>query len=473
MLDSDGLVTSWNAGAQRIKGYTAAEIIGQHYRHFYTEEDRARELPEKALRAAAESGKFETEGWRVRKDGSRFWANAVVNRISDKTGRLIGFAKVTRDVTERREAQLALQRTQEQLTQAQKMEGIGQLTGGVAHDFNNLLTIIMGNLETIQRVLHTPNKDESRLARATELALRGTQRAASLTQQLLAFSRRQPLDPKPVDINRLVSSMSDLLRRTIGEQISIETVLAGGLWRAHVDPNQLEVAILNLAVNARDAMADGGKLTIETANAHLDEAYTSAHAEVVPGQYVVICISDTGIGMPRDVLARAFEPFFTTKEVGQGTGLGLSQVYGFAKQSGGHLKIYSEPGHGTTVKLYVPRLHGDVDLDLRAEGSAHPSLSTGSETILVVEDEEDVRTYSTEILHELGYTVLEASTAEAALRILDQHPEVALLFTDVGLPGGMNGRLLADEARKRRPNPDYASVVRKSLTTVAQRARFT
>jgi PAS domain S-box-containing protein len=450
MLDPRGMITNWNTGAERIKGYVAHEVVGQHYGRFFTEEDRANGLPERALETAAEVGKFETEGWRLRKDGSRFWANAVVNRIRDKSGALIGFAKITRDVTERREAQLALDHAQEQLAQAQKMEGIGQLTGGVAHDFNNLLTIIMGNLETLQRGLQSPAADASRLSRSAENALRGAQRAAALTQRLLAFSRRQPLDPKPVDISRLVSSMSDLLRRTIGEQIAIEAVLAGGLWRAHADPNQLEVAILNLAVNARDAMPDGGKLTIETANAYLDEAYAAGQAEVVPGQYVVICISDTGAGMTKEVLARAFEPFFTTKDIGHGTGLGLSQVYGFVKQSGGHIRIYSEPHEGTTVKLYLPRLHGEIE-PADVESGARPPRSADAETILVVEDDEDVRTYSKEILRELGYSILEAANGQAALRVLDAHPEIQLLFTDVGLPGGMNGRQLSDEARRRRP----------------------
>jgi PAS domain S-box-containing protein len=451
MLGPTGIVSNWNTGAQRIKGYTADEIVGQHYGRFYTEEDRSAGAPERALAIAASSGKFETEGWRVRKDGSRFWASVVINRIADGEGNLIGFAKVTRDVTERRDAQIALQKAQEQLLQAQKMEGIGQLTGGVAHDFNNLLTIIMGNLETLQRGLQAPRLDAARLLRSTDNALRGAQRAAALTQRLLAFSRRQPLDPKPVDVSRLVSGMSDLLRRTIGEQIAIEAVLAGGLWRAHVDPNQLEVAILNLAVNARDAMPDGGKLTIETANARLDEGYAAAQAEVVPGQYVSICVSDTGHGMTKQVLERAFEPFFTTKEVGQGTGLGLSQVYGFVKQSGGHIKIYSEPGQGTTVKLYLPRLHGEVAVQKEPDLRTLPR-SADAETILVVEDDDDVRAYSKEVLRELGYSVLEASTATAALRMLDQHPQIDLLFTDVGLPGGMNGRQLADEARKRRPD---------------------
>jgi signal transduction histidine kinase/CheY-like chemotaxis protein len=409
-------------------------------------------VPGKALKTASETGKVEMEGWRVRKDGSRFFASVVINQIRDKSGALIGFAKVTRDITERHEAQITLQRAQEQLAQAQKMEGIGQLTGGVAHDFNNLLTIIIGNLETLERALGGPAPDIGRLMHSTENALRGAQRAAALTQRLLAFSRRQPLDPKPVDVSRLVSGMSDLLRRTIGEQVAIETVLAGGLWRALVDPNQLEVAILNLAVNARDAMPRGGKLTIETANAYLDEGYASSQAEVIPGQYVAICVSDTGSGMTKDILVRAFEPFFTTKEIGQGTGLGLSQVYGFVKQTGGHIKLYSEPGQGTTVKIYLPRLLGKED-EVAAEDKVRPApRAATSEVVLVVEDDDDVRAFSSQILRELGYSVVEAPNGEAALRKLAAHPEVRLLFTDVGLPGGMNGRQLADKVRKLRPD---------------------
>ncbi|WP_295559968.1 PAS domain S-box protein [uncultured Hyphomicrobium sp.] len=450
MLDSAGHITNWNNGAERIKGYRAAEIVGQHFSVFYTEEDRANGVPPRGLETAARTGKFETEGWRVRKDGSRFWANVVINAIRDRNGNLVAFAKITRDATERREAETALQRAQEQLAQSQKMEGIGQLTGGVAHDFNNLLTIILGNLQSVDRTLAKGKVDPERILRLTHNAKQGAERAAALTQRLLAFSRRQPLDPKTVDAGRLVVGISELLRRAIGEQIALETVLAGGLWRVHVDANQLEVSLLNLAVNARDAMPNGGKLTIETANAYLDERYASVQAEVRPGQYVVICMTDTGSGMTKEVLARAFEPFFTTKDIGQGTGLGLSQVYGFVKQSGGHVKIYTEAGEGTTVKIYLPRMLAN-DLSAHEGSPKEPVNPTGNETILLVEDEDDVRAYSREILSELGYSVVEASNGHAALRLLDAHPEIDLLFTDVGLPHGMSGRQLADEAILRRP----------------------
>jgi CheY-like chemotaxis protein len=376
---------------------------------------------------------------------------SLERKVEERTVELVDAnTKLMHEISERRQAQEELQRAQEQLAQAQKMEGIGQLTGGVAHDFNNLLTVILGNLETAQRATGTnPNPD--RLARALEHATLGAQRAASLTQRLLAFSRRQPLDPKPIDAGRLVTGMLELLRRTLGEQVVVETVLGGGLWRIHADPNQLEIGILNLAVNARDAMPSGGRLTIETANAHLDEAYAALQTEVIPGQYVVISISDTGIGMDRETLARAFEPFFTTKDVGHGTGLGLSQVYGFAKQSGGHIKIYSEPRHGTTVKLYLPRLLSSDEPDALPVTAMSAPASSGGETILVVEDDPDVRANTAGILRELRYTVLESAIAASALHLIETHPEIDLLFTDVGLPGGMNGKQLADAAHKIRP----------------------
>jgi PAS domain S-box-containing protein len=371
--------------------------------------------------------------------------NTLEARVGERTEELAAANRALIAQIEERE------RVEEALRQAQKVEAIGQLTGGVAHDFNNLLTIIIGNLETLQRQLAKDAPDPARLDRAAGNALRGAQRAAALTQRLLAFSRRQPLSPRPIDANKLIAHMSELLRRSLGEAIAVETVLAGGLWRTHADPNELESAILNLAINARDAMPEGGRLTIETANIYLDERYATRHAEVAPGQYVVVAITDTGTGMSRDVLAQAFEPFFTTKEIGQGTGLGLSQVYGFVKQSGGHVKIYSEPGQGTTVKVYLPRLLAHDDDSETADRVDTTSVDDRTQTILVVEDDDDVRAHSVEILNELGYRVLEAPNAQAALEIMGRQPDVALLFTDVGLPGGMNGRQLAEEALRRCP----------------------
>ena len=336
--------------------------------------------------------------------------------------------------------------TEELLRQAQKMEAIGHLTGGVAHDFNNLLTIVIGNVESLQR--HMPPTAPARLRRSAENAMQGAKRAATLTQRLLAFSRRQPLEPKPVEINKLVSGMSDLLRGTLGESVEIQTVLAGGVWRVEADSNQLENSLLNLAVNARDAMPKGGKLTIETANTHLDEAYSVREAEVLPGQYVLIAVSDTGSGMLKETMERVFEPFFTTKPTGHGTGLGLSQVYGFVKQSGGHVKLYSEAGQGTTVKIYLPRFTGADAQDELPQGTIPDGH--GKETVLVVEDDNAVREHSSEILRELGYRVIEAHDGISALKMIEQYAGIDLLFTDVGLPG-INGRELAEEARKRRP----------------------
>jgi PAS domain S-box-containing protein len=350
--------------------------------------------------------------------------------------------RVTYEVAERLKAEEALR-------QAQKMEAIGQLTGGIAHDFNNLLTIIVGNIELLQRRL--PDGAD-RLQRAANHAMEATRRAATLTQRLLAFSRRQPLDPKAIDANKLVAGMSDLLRRTLGEAVMLETVLGGGLWRSQADPNQLENAILNLAVNARDAMPDGGKLTIETANARLDEAYVEALAEPVPaGQYVLVAVSDTGTGMDKATMERVFEPFFTTKEAGKGTGLGLSQVYGFVRQSNGHVRIYSEVGEGTTIKIYLPRLTGSDEEPAEMPAKSPAMVRGAGETILVVEDEPDLRAYASEALCDLGYRVLAAADGREALEIVQKHPEIELLFTDVVLRGGMNGRVIADEVARVRP----------------------
>jgi PAS domain S-box-containing protein len=443
MLDPNGNVINWNPGAERITGYARHEIIGRHFSVFHTPEDLSLNMPQKALATAARTGKYEAEGWRLRKDESSFWAGVVINPIRDADGGLLGFAKITRDLTERRAGD-------ERARQAQKMEAIGHLTGGIAHDFNNLLTIIIGNLETLQRTLELPGANSDRTRRSADNAMRGARRAESLTQRLLAFSRQQPLDPKPTDLGRLLTGMSDLLRRTLGELVTVDVVLGGGVWQALADPNQLELAIINLAVNARDAMPNGGKLTLETANVYLDDKYVATQAEVLPGQYVLLAVTDNGCGMTPDVIAKAFDPFFTTKDVGHGTGLGLSQVYGFVKQSRGHIKIYSEVGEGTTIKLYLPRAHSAIPT---LENVTGKSLARGStnETILVVEDDADVRSYSCETLRELGYAVLEAESGFAGLRLLDANLDVRVLFTDIGLPGGMNGRQLAEEARKRRP----------------------
>ena len=377
-----------------------------------------------------------------------YLAQAAQREISERTRAEEALrhlnANLEREVAERT---AQLRTNEEALRQAQKMEAVGQLTGGVAHDFNNILQVIVGNLEIIRRLVPA---DAGRIQRSAEQALNGAKQASSLTQRLLAFSRRQPLDPKPVDVSSLMSGISELLNRSLGETISVEIVSGAGLWKIEVDANALESAILNLAVNARDAMPQGGRLTIETMNAYVDEIYATLHAEVVPGQYVLISVSDTGVGMEPETIKRAFEPFFTTKPVGQGTGLGLSQVYGFVKQSGGHIKIYSELGQGTTVKIYLPRLQRSVN-----EQDAHASFpmpeGNAHETILVVEDDDNVRTYSVDALRDLGYRVIEAPDGPSAIRLLETGTPVDLLFTDVVLPGGMTGAQVAAQARELRP----------------------
>jgi PAS domain S-box-containing protein len=447
-LDKDGFVATWNAGAERIKGYKANEIIGQHFSRFYTEEDKAAGVPTRALATAGKEGRFEAEGWRVRKDGTRFWASVVIDAIHSNSGELTGFAKVTRDITERMEAQRILRATQERLAISQRLEAVGQLSGGIAHDFNNLLMIILGNLEAVQRAAQALGSGAANMQRWIASAIRGAQRAATLTHRLLAFSRRQPLEPKILDVNNYLPGVAEFLQRSLGETVEIEVAGAAGLWPIEVDVAQLESSLVNLAINARDAMPGGGKLTLEAFNQLLDHEYCHSNPEVSPGQYVLISVSDTGLGMTPDTLARAFEPFFTTKEFGQGTGLGLSQVYGFIKQSGGHIKIYSEPSHGTTVKMYLPRCGEQAN---RGEHDPNMPVSEENETILVVEDDKDLRAHLVEVLRDLSYRIFSAQDAVAALAILEQSTvRIDLMLTDVVMPG-MNGRELAKRATELRP----------------------
>ena len=453
MLDPAGIVRSWNPGAARMKGYAADEIIGRHFSSFYTQEDRVAGVPRRALATALSEGKFEAEGWRLRKDGTRFWASVVIDPIRDETGTLRGFAKVTRDITERRKAQEALDEAREALAQAQKMEAVGQLTGGVAHDFNNLLQAISSSLELIEQRLSAGRTD---IAPFTATARAAVDRASTLTRRLLAFARRQPLKPERADLNALVAGLWDLLGRSVGEAIRLERWLAEPLWPVHADVNQIESALLNLVINARDAMPGGGTVTVETANASFEAADLANDPGVEPGDYTVLTVRDSGTGMPPDVLARVFEPFFTTKPIGQGTGLGLSQLYGFARQSDGFVRIDSAVGRGTAVHLCLPRDHG------AAEPAGPPSASEaglpvppvpsgpGRGTVLVVEDEELVRMLLVEVLEGDGYTTLEAADGAEALARLGEAEAVDLLVTDVGLPG-LNGRQLAEMAQARTP----------------------
>jgi signal transduction histidine kinase/CheY-like chemotaxis protein len=366
----------------------------------------------------------------------------IIDPIRTEDGQLVGFAKVTRDLTEKRA-------TEDQLRQSQKMEAVGQLTGGLAHDFNNLLTGISGSLEMMQiRVAQGRTAEFDRYFMAAQGAVK---RAAALTHRLLAFSRRQTLDPRPTHTNRLISSLEELVRRTMGPSVQVEVVGASGVWSILVDPNQLENAILNLCINARDAMPEGGKLTIETANKWIDERAARQH-DLLVGQYVSVCVTDTGTGMPPDIMAKAFDPFFTTKPLGEGTGLGLSMVYGFARQSGGQVRIYSEIGQGTTMCLYLPRHTEDVTVDVEPAPTPLPESAGEGEVVLVIDDEPTIRMLIGEVLAEAGYAVIEAPDGPAGLKVLDSNARIDLLITDVGLPNGMNGRQVADAARVSRPN---------------------
>ena len=445
MLDVRGHVASWNAGAQRIKGYAPEEIIGRHFSDFYTEADRAAGLPRTGLETAARHGRWEHEGQRVRKDGTAFWAHVVIDAIRDDDGKLVGFAKVTRDITERREAEAALQQAQATMIRSQKLEAVGQLTGGVAHDFNNLLQVISGNLQLLSKDIAGNARAEMRV----QSALAGVARGSKLASQLLAFARRQPLEPRVVNAGRLIKGMDEMLRRALGGEIEVETVIAGGLWNSLVDPDQLENAVLNLAINARDAMNGEGRLTIEASNAFLDDEYVRQHDELSAGQYVMIAVTDTGTGIPPDILERVYEPFFTTKAEDKGTGLGLAMVYGFLKQSGGHVKIYSEVGAGTTVKLYLPR---EIASEDTLVASPSGEIKGGEETVLVVEDDDEVREVAVSMLTELGYRVVKARDAASALVVVDSGIPIDLIFTDVMMPGTLRSPELARKAKERLPD---------------------
>jgi PAS domain S-box-containing protein len=478
MLDPQGVIASWNAGAERIKGYSAKEAIGSHFSRFYTPEDIARRHPWKELEAATELGRYEEEGARVRKDGSRFWANVVITALRDSTGVLRGFAKVTRDTTERRLAQrkieemqaelerrveertAALQRetaermrteealrtSEEQLRQSQKLEALGRLAGAVAHDFNNMLSIILSYSHFL---LQEPDFDARRME--LEEILRAGERASELTKQLLAFSRKQILDVRVLDVNEIVSSVDRILSRLLREDIERHVLLETETVHICGDRSQIEQVILNLVVNARDAMPHGGKLTLETAAVELSPTYAVEHIGVEPGPYVLIAVSDTGVGMDRETQEQAFEPFFTTKEPGKGTGLGLSTAFGIVKQMGGSIWLYSELGNGSTFKVYLPRVEGAV------EASSEPAIQPanrphGMETILLVEDEEQVRRMVHRTLRRQGYHVLEAASPGDALLLCEQHPvRIHLLLTDVVMPR-MNGREVAERARRLRPD---------------------
>ncbi len=574
MLDRSGNVRSWNVRAQRIKGYTDSEIVGQHFSRFYVAEDRLAGKPERALEIAARNGKFEEVGYRLRKDGTRFVANVVISPIRDEHGELLGFGKITRDITERVDAEDSIkasekklqnlvdtvldtivdgvvtidhrgeilsynkacvrlfgypaeevigknvrmlmpepyhsehdgyiqnyqtsgvakiigigrevagrrkdgtifplelavgqmqkggehafvgimrdvserreaEKARDQLRHAQKMEALGQLTGGIAHDFNNLLAIIIGNLDLLSEQLADDNL-RTFLEPSIDAALRGSE----LTQQLLAFGRKQALQPKILSINELLLRFSSLAQRALGERIEVKLATTANLWPVRIDPGQLENALLNLAVNARDAMPDGGKLIFETANITLDETYVATNPEIVPGDYAMIAVSDSGTGMSPEILSQVFEPFFTTKETGRGSGLGLSMVYGFVKQSAGHVKIYSEQGQGTSVKIYLPRADGGTDSVAESKSPASLVPPSLAKLVLVVEDNPSVLKLTSTMVESLGYAVLTATNGNEALAIITERPAIDVLMTDVMLPGEINGPALAERAVTLRP----------------------
>jgi PAS domain S-box-containing protein len=438
---SDGTLVAVNPAWTTMLGWSEEELLASNFLALIHPDDVESTLAELAsLDQGAQTFRFENR-FRA-KDGSY---RLISWTAVPKEGL---FYAVGRDITAERGAAEALRQTEEALRQSQKMEAVGQLTGGIAHDFNNLLTGIVGSLDMLRTRVAQGRLDK--VERYVNAATTSANRAAALTHRLLAFARRQPLDPRPVQANALVASLEDLFRRTVGETVTLEVVLAGGLWPTLCDPNQLESALLNLVINARDAMPDGGKLTIETCNTHLDDAYIAAQRDVTPGQYVCICVTDTGTGMPADVIERAFDPFFTTKPLGQGTGLGLSMVYGFARQSEGHAKIYSEVGQGTTIKIYLPRYRGETEAEIEAATLAEAPRAESGETVLVVEDEPVVRSLVVEVLEDLGYRTLEAADGLEGLKVLQSKRRIDLLITDVGLPG-LNGRQLADAARETRP----------------------
>jgi PAS domain S-box-containing protein len=436
MLDPEGKVANWNAGAERIKGYTPEEIVGSHFSRFYTPEDAEAGVPTRAIETARSTGRYEAEGWRVRKDGTRFWASVVLDAIRNDPGELIGFAKITRDMTEKREAQLRLDESREQLFRSQKMEALGQLTGGLAHDFNNLLTAILGACELAIRNTGDPDK----LKRMLDGVRNSAQRGANLTKQMLAFARAQPLEIKQIDLPAFFGEVTTLIRPSLRSNIELVTELSDQLWPIDADAGALELAILNLAFNARDAMPDGGKLKISARNVVL-----SGKPDGLKGEHVALQVSDSGQGMSPEVIERVFEPFFTTKSFGHGTGLGLSQVFGFAKQIGGGVEVESRPHKGATFTLYLPASRGANRDETRFNGGN----TLGR--VLIVEDDTFVAELAAGMLAELGFESTVAHSATEALERLAGGEKPKLVFTDIVMPGGISGIELASKVRDRFP----------------------
>jgi PAS domain S-box-containing protein len=436
MLDPEGRVTNWNAGAQRIKGYAPEDIVGQHFSRFYTPEDAEAGVPARALETARSTGRYEAEGWRVRKDGSHFWASVVIDAIQDDEGTLIGFAKITRDMTEKRETQLRLEQSREQLFRSQKMEALGQLTGGLAHDFNNLLTAILGASDLALRNVDKPDK----VRRMLDGVRNSAQRGAGLTRQLLAFARAQPLEIKQLKLKEFLREVTTLVRPSLRSNVELITEASEQLWPVDADAGALELAILNLAFNARDAMKDGGKLKISAHNVVL-----SGTPDGLRGEHVALRVSDTGVGMAPETIEHVFEPFFTTKSYGEGTGLGLSQVFGFAKQLGGAVTVESAPGEGSSFTLYLPSSHGAAGAETHANGT------NALDRVLVVEDDSLVAELAAGLLDELGFQCTVVHSAQEALERLSGGERPKLIFSDVIMPGGISGVELARKVRQRYP----------------------
>jgi PAS domain S-box-containing protein len=433
MLDPTGVVTNWNVGAQRIKGYRPEEIIGQHFSRFYSNADQAAGRPARALRLALESGRYEEEGWRVRKDGTFFWASVVIDPIRDDENRLVGFAKITRDITERREAQQEMEKLQLKLAQSQKLDALGQLTGGVAHDFNNLLMVISGSLNALKKVA----EGDPKALRAFQAIDTASQRGAALTSQLLSFARRQSVNPQTIDVRDSIFSVRDVLDTGLGSAIELQIEVDDEVWPIRVDPAEFETALVNLVINARDAMPQGGSVTVQASNVFIDDGVTK-------GDFVAIKVRDTGTGIPDDVLAKIFDPFFTTKPIGKGTGLGLSQVHGFVHQAGGTVAVDSELGKGTSFTVCLPR--STAALKRRPEQVS----PRGTGTVLLVEDNPDVAVASTGLLEELGYAVRWASDVDAALSEIAADG-IDLVLSDIVMPGKMDGLALARLLKQKHP----------------------
>ena len=447
MLDPTGIVSNWNAGGERIKGYATNEIVGQHFSRFYTPVDQASGKPARALKIARETGHYEEEGWRVRKDGTFFWASVVIDPIRNSAGELIGYAKITRDISERKEAQERMIQMQRRLAESQKLDALGQLTGGVAHDFNNLLMIISGNLHMLRKEVASEKS-----IRALQSIATASERAAALTRQLLTFARRQSLQPQSIDLAERLAAIRDVLKSGLGSSVSLVIEVSENTWDVVVDPGEFETALVNLVVNARDAMPEGGTVVINATN-------------MIGEKLVAISVEDTGVGIPEDIAARVFDPFFTTKPIGKGTGLGLSQVHGFAHQAGGMVKLESTLGKGTTITLCLPRSDGDR----RPERDPHSPVAAG--TVLLVEDNPEVASASAGLLEQLGYRVRWVSDAPSALAEIEKDG-IDIVFSDIVMPGKMDGLRLAKAIRAKRPAMPVLLATGYSETTATSGSEF-